>query len=171
MVLGAAALVVREASAAADCMSLALTAIPTCAQSCFLNGAPEIGCGATDFACQCGKQAALMAAIEGCVQTSCKASEFQSVIDGGAKVCKCTGVDAMPAGGSMSGSYAATGSVMPSATASASASATTTAAGYPTVKPSATKPTSEPTTIVSSGANSHAAAGLLAGVAAAVALL
>lgn len=88
-------------------------------------------------------------------------------------MCKCAGADAQQlVGGSMSGSYAATGSVMPSATSAPASAYTTAAAGYPTVKPSASATqTSEPTAIVSSGANAHAAAGLLAGVAAAFALL
>ena len=84
-------------------------------------------------------------------------------------MCKCAGADSKPAGGSMGGSYAATGSMMPSVTASASAT-TTGAGGYPTAKPSVSQ-TSKPTAIVSSGASTHAAGGLLAGIAAAVGLL
>jgi hypothetical protein len=68
---------------AADCLGVALKAIPSCAQSCFINGAPTIGCGGLDFECQCQQQPALMAAIEGCVASKCPSSSYQAVIDGG----------------------------------------------------------------------------------------
>lgn len=67
---------------AADCVSVALGAIPSCAQSCFLNGAPSIGCAGTDFACQCENEAKLYAAIEGCVSDGCPSASYQAVIDG-----------------------------------------------------------------------------------------
>jgi hypothetical protein len=43
--------VAGTARAAQDCVAIALTVIPSCAQSCFLTGAPSIGCGGTDFTC------------------------------------------------------------------------------------------------------------------------
>uniref|UniRef100_L2FTN3 CFEM domain-containing protein n=1 Tax=Colletotrichum fructicola (strain Nara gc5) TaxID=1213859 RepID=L2FTN3_COLFN len=55
------------AAAAENCASVAVTAIPSCAQSCFLEGASYVGCDSLDFGCQCGKEAALYAAIEPCV--------------------------------------------------------------------------------------------------------
>lgn len=72
-----------HAVVAADCVSVALKEIPSCAQSCFISAAPTIGCGGLDFACQCQQQPALMAAIEGCVASQCPSSSFQAVIDGG----------------------------------------------------------------------------------------
>ena len=67
---------------AADCVGVALTAIPSCAQSCFLNGAPSVGCAGTDFGCQCQQEARLYAAVEGCVSTGCPSASYQAVIDG-----------------------------------------------------------------------------------------
>lgn len=70
------------AAAAENCASVAVTAIPSCAQSCFLEGASFVGCDSLDFSCQCGKEAALYAAIEPCVATGCPAASFQAVING-----------------------------------------------------------------------------------------
>ncbi|KAH6655596.1 hypothetical protein BKA67DRAFT_534512 [Truncatella angustata] len=82
-----------SAAVAQNCLAVALTAIPGCAQSCILNGAPSIGCSGTDFACQCDKEAALYAAIEGCVSSACPEPSYQAVIDGASSVCNCaTGV-------------------------------------------------------------------------------
>lgn len=66
------------------CTPVALSSIPVCAQQCFINGAIQIGCSGVDFECQCKQQAALYAAIESCVASSCAAAEFQAVIDGAA---------------------------------------------------------------------------------------
>ncbi|OLN82380.1 hypothetical protein CCHL11_09763 [Colletotrichum chlorophyti] len=65
-----------------NCASVAVTAIPSCAQSCFLEGASFVGCDSLDFSCQCGKEAALYAAIEPCVATGCQAASVQAVING-----------------------------------------------------------------------------------------
>ena len=82
--LGAVFLAASETTLvrAADCVNVALGAIPSCAQSCFLNGAPSVGCGGTDFACQCEQEARLYAAIEGCVSSGCPSASYQAVIDG-----------------------------------------------------------------------------------------
>lgn len=80
---------------AQDCINVALTAIPACAQNCILNGAPSIGCQGTDFSCQCAQSAALYAAVEGCVSSACPSASYQAVIDGSDEVCGC----AAPAGG------------------------------------------------------------------------
>jgi len=81
---GALALLVGGAQAN-DCLEVALAAIPVCAQGCYLEGAPTIGCDGLDFACQCDKQAAMFAAIESCVVAACKEVEFSAVIDGAAQ--------------------------------------------------------------------------------------
>ncbi|ROV94751.1 hypothetical protein VMCG_08833 [Cytospora schulzeri] len=75
--------------AAEECANVALTAIPSCAQNCILNGAPTIGCEGTDFDCQCAESAALFAAVEGCVATACPSASYQAVIDGASAVCDC----------------------------------------------------------------------------------
>lgn len=67
------------------CTGVALKVIPSCAQACFIDNAPSVGCDGFDFACQCKKQADFMAAIESCVIKSCEASQFQDVIDGAAE--------------------------------------------------------------------------------------
>ncbi|KAI1204498.1 uncharacterized protein F4807DRAFT_331262 [Annulohypoxylon truncatum] len=74
---------------AADCLDVAQTEIPSCAQSCFLENAPSVGCGGLDFACQCQNEASLYAAIEPCVASGCSESSFQAVIDGASSVCNC----------------------------------------------------------------------------------
>ncbi|KAK3336137.1 hypothetical protein B0T19DRAFT_29007 [Cercophora scortea] len=90
------------------CAAVAVTAIPSCAQSCFIDNAPAVGCGGFDFACQCQKEAAFFAAIESCVASSCASSLFQDVIDGAALVCEC----ANPTAGS-GGSMTVSGTVVP----------------------------------------------------------
>ncbi|PSR85687.1 hypothetical protein BD289DRAFT_453188 [Coniella lustricola] len=52
---------------AQNCVATALSVIPSCAQNCILNGATSIGCGGTDFGCQCQQTAALFAAVDGCL--------------------------------------------------------------------------------------------------------
>ena len=86
-VLGAAALLFlsRRVHAGENCLNVALSAVPSCAQPCYLEGAPTIGCDGLDFACQCAKQAAMFAAIEGCVADKCPAAEVEGVIDGSDK--------------------------------------------------------------------------------------
>lgn len=69
-------------SQGADCTSLAISLIPSCARPCFINAAPTLGCAALDFACQCHQQAALHAAVESCVASSCSPSDQQNVLDG-----------------------------------------------------------------------------------------
>lgn len=71
-----------SSAVAQNCAAVAVTAVPVCAQSCILDGAPSIGCDGTDFACQCDKEAALYAAIEGCVSSACPEASYQAVIDG-----------------------------------------------------------------------------------------
>ncbi|KAK6211550.1 MAC1 interacting protein 1 [Colletotrichum tabaci] len=81
-VVAAMMLLAHGAAAANNCASVAVTAIPSCAQSCFLEGASFVGCDSLDFSCQCGKEAALYAAIEPCVATGCPAASIQAVING-----------------------------------------------------------------------------------------
>lgn len=80
--LHALALLCCGVAVAQDCINVALTAIPGCAQNCILNGAPSIGCQGTDFSCQCAQSAALYAAVEGCVSSACPSASYQAVIDG-----------------------------------------------------------------------------------------
>ncbi|KAK4451575.1 hypothetical protein QBC34DRAFT_48413 [Podospora aff. communis PSN243] len=72
-----------------DCTSVALNAIPSCAQPCYLENAPSIGCAGLDFACQCKQKTAMFNAIQGCVATKCPESEFERVVDGSNEVCDC----------------------------------------------------------------------------------
>ncbi|KAK0618084.1 hypothetical protein B0T17DRAFT_618716 [Bombardia bombarda] len=106
------------------CTAVAVTAIPSCAQSCFIDNAPSVGCGGFDFACQCEKEASFYAAIEGCVDSSCPSSVHQGVIDGASSVCECaTGIAAggsvgsMTASGTVSGIPPPTGSLPPATSA------------------------------------------------------
>ncbi|KAK3382847.1 hypothetical protein B0T24DRAFT_672793 [Lasiosphaeria ovina] len=116
LVGGALLLATRASSQLTGCAAVAVEAIPGCAQSCFIDGAPTIGCGGFDFACQCAQEAAMYAAIEGCVASSCEESEAQNVIDGATKVCECAlgGFE----GGSQSSQTVSGTLVRPSQTAS-----------------------------------------------------
>lgn len=67
---------------AQNCVATALSVIPSCAQNCIINGATAVGCGGTDFGCQCQKTAALFAAADGCVSSACPSASYQAVIDG-----------------------------------------------------------------------------------------
>lgn len=127
------------AAVAEDCVSLALKVIPSCAQTCFLNGAPSIGCGGTDFQCQCKNQAKLMAAVESCVKKSCPSESYQAVIDGGNKTCACAAA------------------LSPSAQGSGTVAPTVTGTAAPTT--SVVKPTNVPT-----AAANRPAVGVMAGV-------
>ncbi|KAI6372878.1 hypothetical protein MCOR25_003615 [Pyricularia grisea] len=140
--LAGAAVFIAGIATAQDCVSVALSVIPSCAQPCFLNGAPTIGCAGTDFKCQCQQQAKMFAAVESCVQKSCPESEFQKTIDGSDKVCTCA------SGGSSSNNVGATGntvqpsSFIPSPTSAASittssAAPTGTTSAQPSTVPSA----------------------------------
>ena len=84
-IFGIIVLLFREAVVvgAADCVNLALSVIPSCAQNCFLNGAPSVGCAGVDFNCQCEQEARLYAIAEDCVSTACPSASYQAVIDGG----------------------------------------------------------------------------------------
>ena len=77
-----AAASVRAQDADANCTSAALSTIPACALPCFVHGAATIGCGGLDVACLCRQQAALLAAVEPCMATSCNATELQDALDG-----------------------------------------------------------------------------------------
>jgi hypothetical protein len=79
---GAATLLVNGVCARFDIAGVAQKAVPLCAQPCFVAGTSQIGCGITDYACQCTHEAALFAAVEECVATSCESTLYQSVIEG-----------------------------------------------------------------------------------------
>jgi len=80
-----ALLVLATEKESKDCTSVALVAIPSCAQPCYLENAPSIGCEGLDFACQCKQQSAMFAAIQGCVASKCPESLFEKVVDGSAE--------------------------------------------------------------------------------------
>ncbi|KZL82472.1 cfem domain-containing protein [Colletotrichum incanum] len=126
------ALLLSGAAAAENCASVAVTAIPSCAQSCFLEGASFVGCDSLDFSCQCGKEAALYAAIEPCVATGCPAASIQAVINGASSVCSCAGAGQV-AGQTVSGSFvsAISGSAIGSSPATASPTPSRGAGGLP----------------------------------------
>ncbi|KAJ0375615.1 hypothetical protein COL26b_006121 [Colletotrichum chrysophilum] len=164
------------AAAAENCASVAVTAIPSCAQSCFLEGASYVGCDSLDFGCQCGKEAALYAAIEPCVATGCPAASFQAVINGASSVCGCAGAGA--GGQTVSGSFVSAmsspsgiGSTLATATASASgsggaggssASATQGGGGNPWNPPATVSPISTASPVNAAGRQSDFKIGLLA---------
>ncbi|EGY22145.1 uncharacterized protein VDAG_03583 [Verticillium dahliae VdLs.17] len=92
---------------APDCGPVATSAVPACAQHCFLDAAPNVGCDATDYACQCEAeaQASLTQLLVPCVATACPPASLQAVITGASSVCACaaaiptgTGEDDCPGG-------------------------------------------------------------------------
>ncbi|KAK3900725.1 hypothetical protein C8A05DRAFT_35635 [Staphylotrichum tortipilum] len=102
-----------------DCAAAAFSAIPQCAQQCISNGALSLGCSSgTDFPCHCRQQAALFAAAQGCVNSTCQQGDLQGVISGADNVCQCNGASAVcsvPAA-----TATATGVTVPTATGNAS---------------------------------------------------
>ncbi|KAM0334556.1 hypothetical protein ACHAQA_001586 [Verticillium albo-atrum] len=82
-----------------DCGPVATSAVPACAQPCFLQAAPNVGCDADDYACQCEAeaQASLTQLLVPCVATACPAASLQAVITGASSVCACA--SATPTGG------------------------------------------------------------------------
>ncbi|KAK3334946.1 hypothetical protein B0H65DRAFT_338551 [Neurospora tetraspora] len=150
------------------CTAVAVKVIPSCAQTCFIDNAPSIGCDGFDFACQCEKQASFFAAIESCVRDSCEPSQFQNVIDGAAEVCAC----ALPANSpqTVSGTVVApTGTVIGTVPAQP---APTTIETVPTASevPAASSTGATPP-VVTAGAGRSAQIGLGAGIAVAFAIL
>lgn len=140
MLFAAKAVVVR----AADCLGVAQTEIPSCAQSCFVENARSVGCSGTDFACQCENEATLYAAIESCVASGCPEPSFQAVVDGASSVCNC--VTANPSAfavGSSLASFALAATITGSGTVTGSGPSTVSASGTGTV---ITAPTGTSTT-------------------------
>ena len=74
-----------------DCTSVALSAIPTCALTCFFSYAPSVSCGVLDFSCQCQStaQAAMSTLMRWCVMTECLFWSIPGVIFGANSVCEC----------------------------------------------------------------------------------
>ncbi|KAK2023686.1 hypothetical protein LX32DRAFT_132075 [Colletotrichum zoysiae] len=132
VIVAAVALLLGGAAAAENCASVAVTAIPSCAQSCFMEGASFVGCDGLDFSCQCGKEAALYAAIEPCVATGCPAASFQAVINGASSVCGCAGAGQI-GGQTISGSFVSSisGFGLGSSPATASATPSGSGGGFP----------------------------------------
>ncbi|KAI1087911.1 hypothetical protein F5B19DRAFT_43076 [Rostrohypoxylon terebratum] len=134
---------------AADCLDVAQAEIPSCAQSCFLEDAPSVGCGGLDFTCQCRNEAALYAAVEPCVASSCSESSFQAVIDGASSLCNCaTEMPHILVVGSSFGSFAGAATVASAGTAPATIVGTVTSPVSGTVasNPASTTISSAPTT-------------------------
>jgi len=193
--LAGAALMAGGAQAALlTCPEIALViTTPYCGRTCiFESGIPTIGCASNDYLCMCENRAGLMAAIEGCVATTCEESEYPRVIEGIDKLCECfdPAAPSVTASGTVVPGPSGTVVPPPSDTVvppSPSASFTDTVVPAPppppppvtTVTTTSPKPapTAEPTTaappVVTGAANRAAGAGLglLGGVAAAIALL
>lgn len=68
-----------------NCTSLAEQVMPSCAQSCYLSMAGDVGCEQLDFGCQCKEdvQAQLTTMMMPCVLSACNLAELPSVIAGG----------------------------------------------------------------------------------------
>ncbi|KAK1964478.1 hypothetical protein LY78DRAFT_714370 [Colletotrichum sublineola] len=172
------ALLLGGVAAAENCASVAVTAIPSCAQSCFMEGASFVGCDSLDFSCQCGKEAALYAAIEPCVATGCPAASFQAVINGASSVCGCAGAGQV-GGQTISGSFvsAISGSGIGSSPATASATPSGSGGGFPPASateggnggagwnpPPTSPPFSTSSPVNAAGRQSEPEIGLLAGI-------
>jgi hypothetical protein len=75
----------------ADCLPVASSVVPECAQACFSSAAPDVGCEVNSFGCLCQEeaQASLSAILVPCVASRCAASQLTDVIAGASSVCEC----------------------------------------------------------------------------------
>lgn len=64
-------------AAAADVSSLA-SQIPSCGQTCLVDGAASANCGTDDYSCQCDNQATIIANSSSCITSSCSVSDISS---------------------------------------------------------------------------------------------
>jgi hypothetical protein len=98
-----------------------LSAIPSCADSCALNGISATGCAETDIACIC-KASGYIDSVAKCVQSACSQSDQQAALCAAQSLCGSAGVNvALPAGISAaacsSGAGSSSSAVAPSTSA------------------------------------------------------
>lgn len=101
--------------------------LPSCATSCLSDGIQSSGCSASDIACICESQS-FIEQLTPCVESSCSASELETVIQYAVALCGSASVS-LDVGAIESGAGVATASSVSSiATEISEASASTTAA-------------------------------------------
>lgn len=66
------------AAATADTLTDLVMSIPSCALTCLVTSASNIGCGVTDYSCQCNKAAALQSDAQSCVAAACSTADQAS---------------------------------------------------------------------------------------------
>ncbi|CAI6310201.1 unnamed protein product [Periconia digitata] len=125
--------------------------LPTCATSCLITGATNVGCGLTDFACACRKSSELTPALTTCVQGDCPSTEDQQkVVSVVSALCSQAGVP-INAGSSSS--------VSSSASSRTTASSTSLTYLPPNLSLSGTSVVSVPTATSSGSANTGGGSG------------
>jgi len=65
-----------------DCAVVAATAIPGCAYGCFLDAANLVGCGETDYACQCATREKFGEILLPCITAYCGEDDVPDVLAG-----------------------------------------------------------------------------------------
>ncbi|KAI0134005.1 hypothetical protein BJ170DRAFT_182149 [Xylariales sp. AK1849] len=137
---------------AADELSDLVASIPSCALTCLMTSVSEVGCGVTDYSCQCGKASDVQSSVKPCITKSCSTTDAATAETVSLELC------AQVLGSSATSALASA----TSAVASGASSVATAATGTGTV--------SSATSTSTSGAG-RVEAGYLAGAAAMVALV
>ncbi|KAK0511600.1 hypothetical protein JMJ35_006173 [Cladonia borealis] len=146
-----AAGLVAVAQAQEQCAAVAAQ-IPACAVTCISPAASKVGCGATDFACQCepANNAAINSAALECVLSGCGPVTGLSVQASASAVCACAATAASVPASSTAAAPASTAAV---ATTSAAPVASSSAPIVASSAASATSASSSaPYPVTSSGA-------------------
>lgn len=67
-------------AAAATNLDTIASQMPSCSQSCLLQGATAAGCGSTDYACQCDKTDTVTSNSSACIMSSCSVTDISSTL-------------------------------------------------------------------------------------------
>lgn len=59
-------------------VSSLISELPSCGQTCLVNGAAAANCEATDYSCQCDNQDAIIANSTSCILSACSVSDISS---------------------------------------------------------------------------------------------
>ncbi|KAK8170967.1 hypothetical protein BKA80DRAFT_305810 [Phyllosticta citrichinensis] len=131
--------------------------IPSCANTCFEDGAPKVGCSVTDQACLCENQSDLTNEITSCVTTSCSISDALKTQQVSSGICE--ELSSSSSSASSTAAATSTGSVsvfitIPSSSSTAAETGTNSASASDTSSSSAeTVAVTLTGTLVSSGSN------------------
>ncbi|CAD0114525.1 unnamed protein product [Aureobasidium uvarum] len=100
-----------------------LSSLPSCGQTCILNGIAATGCSASDSACLCSNTA-YQSGVASCVTSSCSAKDAAKVAAAASSLCP-SGTGAQAASGSSAAPASSAASAVSSSAVVASSSAAT----------------------------------------------